>query len=126
MWGCFARWACSSTRILGYDIKPWKLNISLFYNYIGTLPTYLTDAEGTVTEGRQDAYHLMDLTVNKTLWKGRITWSVGAKNLLDVTQVNAAGGTGGAHSSGGGAVPVAWGRSVFMGLKLNVGAKLKK
>jgi outer membrane receptor for ferrienterochelin and colicins len=106
--------------------NPWKLSISLFYNYIGVLPTYLTDGEGGVRIGQQDDYHLMDLTLAKTLWKGRITWSIGAKNLLDVTQVNAAGGTGGAHSSGGGAVPVAWGRSVFMGVKFNVGAKLKR
>ncbi len=109
-----------------YDVQPWKLSISLFYNYIGVLPTYLTDGEGGVRIGQQDDYHLMDLTLAKTLWKGRITWSIGAKNLLDVTQVNAAGGTGGAHSSGGGAVPVAWGRSVFMGVKFNVGVKMKK
>lgn len=111
---------------LGYNIKPWKLNISLFYNFIGELPTYLTDSEGHVTIGQQDAYHLLDLTISKTLWKGRVTWSAGAKNLLDVQQVNSSIGGGGAHSAGAGSVPVAWGRSVFMGLKLNIGIKLKR
>jgi outer membrane receptor for ferrienterochelin and colicins len=109
-----------------YDVKPWKLSISLFYNYIGVLPTYLTDGEGGVRIGQQDDYHLMDLTLAKTLWKGRITWSAGAKNLLDVQQVNSSVGGGGVHSAGAGSVPVAWGRTVFMGLKLNIGIKLKR
>lgn len=112
--------------VLTYDFKKINASIALFYNYVGVLPSYTSTAEGEVTLREVADYHLLDITVSKKFWKDRIVWSVGAKNLLNVQQVESGGGGGGVHSSGAGTVPVAWGRSVFTSLAFRFSHMVKK
>lgn len=112
--------------VLTYDFKKINASVALFYNYVGVLPNYTTTAEGEVMLREVADYHLLDITVSKKFWKDRIVWSVGAKNLLNVQQVESGGGDGGVHSSGAGTVPVAWGRSVFTSLAFKFSHAFKK
>lgn len=111
---------------LTYDIKSWNTSIAVFYNYVGALPSYSTTSEGAVQLREVVDYHLLDITVSKKFWKKRIVWSVGAKNLLNVQQVNSNASSGGAHSAAASSVPVAWGRSVFTSLSFRFNTGLKK
>jgi outer membrane receptor for ferrienterochelin and colicins len=111
---------------LTYDIKSWNTSIAVFYNYVGALPSYTTTSEGAVQLREVADYHLLDITVSKKFWKERIVWSVGAKNLLNVQQVNSNASSGGVHSSSSTSVPVAWGRSVFTSLSFRFNTGLKK
>lgn len=111
---------------LTYDIRSWNTSIAVFYNYVGALPSYTTTAEGGVELREVADYHLLDVTVSKKFWKERIVWSVGAKNLLNVQQVNSNASSGGAHSGTASSVPVAWGRSVFTSVSFRFVQGLKK
>lgn len=91
---------------------------SLFYKYTGSSPQPVSDGFGGVTFQTLDAFHMLDFTLDKKLWKGKCQLSMGVKNALDVTNVQTLQ-SGGIHG-GGGALPISWGRTVFAGLKFNL------
>lgn len=93
---------------------------SAFYKYTGKLPRYSIDNQGNLAESFIDGHHGLDISFMKRFFQNKLTVSTGAKNLFDVTMVDAAGGTGGVHTGGGGAVPVGWGRSYFIKLSLHL------
>lgn len=102
-----------------YVIPKIKLRLTLYYKYNGQFITPYIESDGSVAEQIIKPYGLLDFTMGRSFWKQRIVVAVGAKNLLDVNQVNTNGGSGGgAHSSSTSSVPVAWGRSYFVSLKL--------
>ncbi|MCG8579301.1 MAG: TonB-dependent receptor [Bacteroidales bacterium] len=92
-----------------------KIILALDYKYNGELPYFFTDSEGQIKEGHQDAFHTMNASLSKHFFKRKLQLTAGAKNLFDVTTVNRMGAGGGAHS-GGGNLPVAYGRSFFINL----------
>ncbi|MDO9510968.1 MAG: TonB-dependent receptor [Bacteroidales bacterium] len=93
---------------------------SAFYKYTGKLPRYTIDEEGKLSESFIGGYHGLDISLMKRFFQNKLSLSVGAKNLFDVKTVDAAGGTGVAHSGGGGAVPVGWGRSYFVKISVQL------
>jgi outer membrane receptor for ferrienterochelin and colicins len=113
---------------LSYDLKNCGTSIAVFYNYVGVQPSYTVGSIGEVLLREMQDYHLLDVTISQKFWKDRIVWSVGAKNLLDIQQVDSNAAVGGAHSSQGGSIPISWGRSVFTSLKFrfNIGIKRKE
>ncbi|MDX2002211.1 MAG: TonB-dependent receptor [Chitinophagales bacterium] len=102
-----------------YLIPKALLNVSLFYKFNGKLNQPYLSADATIGAQLIEAYHLMDITISRKLWKDRFTLSAGAKNLLDVRQVYFTGGEGGVHSSGTNYILMAWGRSYFVSLRFN-------
>jgi outer membrane receptor for ferrienterochelin and colicins len=112
-------WSPEVNANLTYHLQKIDTKVSLFYKYTGKRPTYesLTDAEGKpITRLAETAdYHWADLTISKSITK-YITLNGGAKNLFNVTRLNnTSADTGGSHSTGG-AVPLSYGRSYFLGL----------
>jgi outer membrane receptor for ferrienterochelin and colicins len=99
------KWTESHTNIL----------LALDYKYNGKLPYFFTDSDGTIKEGNQEAYHTMNASLSKNFCRRKLQLTAGAKNVFDVTTVNRMSGSGGAHSGGGG-MPVSYGRSFFMNL----------
>ena len=109
-------WYFESTSSASYSIEKWETSFSLFYKYTGVKPIYVLEGDKNIVLQKNAAYSLMDATLSKTLLKKKLTISVGAKNLLNVQNVNAAV-SGGVHSSGDGTMMIGTGRSGF--LKLN-------
>jgi outer membrane receptor for ferrienterochelin and colicins len=99
-----------------------KIDLSLtgVYKYTGRTTRLLLGADGEITEGFMDSYHNMDVTILKTFLNNRLAVNTGVRNLFDVTNITSTGGSGGVHSSGGGNVPVAWGRTFFLKLTFNI------
>ncbi|WP_158826777.1 TonB-dependent receptor [Mucilaginibacter lacusdianchii] len=109
-------WTPEVNSNITYAITKWKANVSLFYKYTGKKPGY-EYATNTTTIRRTEisAYNMADFTLNKTI-NHALSLSGGIRNLFDVTRINnTSQDVGGAHSSGG-PVPVAYGRSFFLGL----------
>ena len=103
-----------------YAIPKWGAGINLFYKFNGERPSYeaSTSSDGTVVANRATlaSYHLADLSINKNI-TNYVTLIVGARNLFNVTRIaNSALGTGEAHSSSTGDIPISYGRSFFLGL----------
>lgn len=102
-----------------------KIDLSLtgIYKYTGRTTRLRLKSEGVFEEGFMDAYHNMDVSVLKSFLNKRLGVNAGVRNLFDVTNISSMGGSGGVHSSGGGSVPVAWGRTYFLKLTFNISKK---
>jgi len=99
-----------------------KLSVSAFYKYTGKRARIFQDIDGELVEGKVDDYHNFDLSVVKSFLKDRISFTVGGRNLFDVTNINTTGSTGdgGVHSSGGASIPVSWGRTFFVKINYSI------
>lgn len=109
-------WSPEVNARVSYTFKKAGLTTNLFYKFTGKLPAF--QAAGTPTEFEvqlveTSAYHWADITVNKKVGKFLVI-NAGLKNLFDVTSLNNTM-NGGVHA-GGGATPLAYGRSFFAGL----------
>ncbi|MGA0559483.1 TonB-dependent receptor [Larkinella sp. VNQ87] len=115
-------WSPEINTNLTYHLRPLDTKVSFFYKYTGRRPTYEATAEtdGTTTVRLAEiaAYHWADVTITQSITK-YITLNTGVKNLFDVTRLtNTSGDVGGSHSTGG-AVPLSYGRSYFLGLNFH-------
>lgn len=112
-------WSPEVNSNITYHLQKIDTKVSFFYKYTGKRPIYetLTTDEGTATIRLAEtaAYHWADVTINKSLTK-YVTLNAGVKNLFNVTRLNnTSGDVSGSHSTGG-AVPLSYGRSYFLGL----------
>lgn len=112
-------WSNEINTNLRYVFPEIGTSLSVYYKYTGKYPSYqsvTTDAGVQTRLAETSGFHTSDVTINKTVNK-YISIVGGVRNLFDVTRVNnTAVDTGGAHSSGGGAIPMSYGRSFFFGL----------
>ena len=101
-----------------YLIPIVKTHASLFYKWTGALPGFemVTATNGNLVpkEIRLEGFHWMDLTFRKPIGDN-LSINLGARNLLDVTNILSTSGAGGAHG-GGSQRPMGYGRSYFLGL----------
>lgn len=108
-------WSAEINTNLLYTFKKAGASINLFYKYSGKRPVYESADQINVRLAETEGFHMADLTASKTLGK-HINLLGGIKNLFDVTNLqNTSTDTGGAHSTGG-AVPMSFERSYFVGL----------
>lgn len=115
-------WSAEVTSNLTYTFPKINGSLSLFYKYTGSLPSYqlkTVDDVQTATLVKIGSFSLADLMLSKNIYK-YLTINAGVKNLFDITQLsNTSTATGGAHSTGGTAVPNSYGRSYVFGLTFN-------
>ena len=109
--------------IVTYEFKKLGGNLSFNYKYNGELPIYSVTDDGRTTQGFSEPYQMLDIASSKYFIKKQLVWTFGLKNLLDVQNINTSSTSGGIHSSGGGIIPVAWGRTFFTSLRFNIGWK---
>jgi len=96
-----------------------KFRFNVIYKFTGAVPSFIAGADGQATQTLIPSYNLLDVTASYGLWKNRILFSAGVKNLFDVTNLTVANGGGGVHS-GGDFSAVSWGRSYFLSLKVSM------
>ena len=112
-------WSPEFNSSIGYNITRIKTKLSLFYKYSGKKPQFVTGTNAAnqdvlyVAETAAD--HLADLTTYTTINK-YLAVSAGVKNIFDITNVNNSAASSGSMHSAGGAVPISYGRSYFLGL----------
>lgn len=103
---------------LQYQWKKAKMSFSLFYKYTGQLPNIRTGENGELYESVIQDYHLADFTIEKRFFEEKLSLSMGAKNLFNVTNVAGSSAGGAAHAGAGTSVNVGMGRTYFMRVKL--------
>ncbi len=106
---------------------PAAISLNVFYKFSGPSQTFQLGASETevVELARLEAYHWMDLSLQRSFFDKGLVVTAGGKNLLDVTSVAATGSTGGTHSSGSGAAAISYGRSIFFSLSWKLDHQLK-
>lgn len=108
-------WSPEINANLLYTFTKIRAGVNLFYKYSGKRPSYESTDLVNVNLAETAGFHTADLTLNKSIGK-YVNVLAGAKNLFNVTTLNnTSTDTGGAHSTGG-AVPMSYGRSWFVGL----------
>lgn len=103
---------------LTYKIPGIETHINVFYKWTGALPGFemVTDANGNQVpnEISLEGFHWMDLTVRKPVGK-HLSFNLGARNLMNITNIQSTSGGGGAHGTGL-QRPMGYGRSYFLGM----------
>jgi len=107
---------------VSYHLPNWDTKIKAFYKYNGPLAEFSIVNDEVVDRTIQD-YNMLDLSISKAFKKDFILLTFGAKNLFDVTNVDQTGdGSDGVLPRTGfkQSVPISWGRTFFLNLKLNL------
>jgi len=113
---------------ISYNISKWNTFLALYYKYNGQQQQFVA---GTDTSGNAKfflneikPYSWMDASVRKMFFKNQFEVTLGARNLLDITNVqtnqNGGSSTGGAHASGSSDLLLGYGRSYFLRLTYNL------
>lgn len=108
-----------------YEFRKQKIQLAAFYKYSGKIRGYFINDDEDIMQSLLGDFHTLDVTISKKFWRNNIKWTIGGKNLFNVTTITSQGATG-SHSSNTGIVPMSWGRSIFTALKINVNSSLFK
>lgn len=109
---------------ISYQLKNGTTKFSAFYKYTGKVVAYFVNEDASITQSFISDYNLLDLQVQQWFLKKTLSVSLGGKNLLNVTNINAGSGTsGGAHVSNAGTAPIAWGRSFYLNITYLIKSK---
>lgn len=92
--------------------KEWEF--SAYYKFSGKLPQLYLNDEGILSEGYISSYHIMDISVSRSLLKRQLTLNAGVKNVFNNTAIDIMGGTGGVHGGSGGNHLAGYGRTWFV------------
>lgn len=115
-------WTSELNTNLRYNFPKIASGISLFLKRSGAVPRYIaeTTATGVIAKPTKiEGFTLADITFNKVFYK-YFTLNAGVKNLFNVTRLaNTDTDSGAAHSTGG-AIPMSYGRSYFLGLSAQI------
>lgn len=111
------RWTAELNSNITYSFTKIKTQVNFSFKLTGKLPVYEYDGESVKLTNR-GSFSMADLSVNKELGK-LLQINAGVRNLFNVTNLsNTSNNSSGAHSTGG-AVPMSYGRSYFLGLIFN-------
>ena len=101
--------------------KHSHIKLGIIYKFNGRVERDRLKADNEIEKYMEDGYQMLDVTLTRLFFHDRLTLSVGAKNLFNITDIKTSGGSGGGvHSSSGSSMPIAWGRSFFAGLKFKI------
>lgn len=108
---------------IGYTIPKWNTLLSLYYKHNGKQQQYvqdnsLTDPQFVLSE--IESFGLMDASVRQSFFKNQLDVTLGARNLLDVVNIQSSVASGGAHTAGNTNILMGYGRSYFLKLTYNL------
>lgn len=96
-----------------YKFDKTKTLITVFWKHFGQRPVFVTNMEGQLKQFDNQAFSFLDATISQKVCKDRLNISLGVRNILNVTNIQAMN-AGGIHSNAGAAdAPVAMGRTLF-------------
>lgn len=97
---------------------------SAFFKYNGSQQQFIqqqnSNNETVLTRGQQDGFAMLDGSVRKNFKNDKIQLTLGARNLLNITQVNTTALEGGTHSGAPNNILLGYGRSYFLKLVYNL------
>ena len=108
----------SANASIAYTFKSIGLNVNAFYKYSGKRKGhYIGDVDGTdvLKSTTRDDFSNLDITLSKSIFNKRLSLSIGAKNLFDVTDIDTFNQIGVAHDRD----IQLWGASYYLQAKFN-------
>lgn len=112
-------WTPEINANITYEMDKVKTKLGLFYKFTGSKPAFsygMIDNKDAILLTRTASYHLADFTATTEVNKF-FTAQAGIKNIFDVTDVrNNTGASSNETHSNAAPLPVAYGRSFFIGL----------
>lgn len=110
----------TSARIAYYLIED-RLQANVFYKFNGKLQSFYVNEDSEVITSVQSAYHILDAGITALFLKDRrLSVTLGAKNLLNVKQVNVIGQNQGGVHSGSSDFNAGRGVSAFLSLHYRI------
>ncbi|MCC5930116.1 MAG: TonB-dependent receptor [Cyclobacteriaceae bacterium] len=103
---------------LSYLFEKPAITVNFFYKYTGVMPFYELDAMQNPRLAQIGDFHWADLSLQKKIMD-HLQFSLGIRNVFNVTEIENTSLAAGAHSAGG-PRPVGYGRSFFAGLQFNL------
>ena len=103
---------------INYKLKKHYATLSLYYNFVGKLPVFYK-VNDEIVEAEIESYQILDLILNKSFINGKINFSVGIKNLLNVKEITNFAASD-IHSSSNSSQSVAYGRTLFTSLNFKL------
>ena len=106
---------------LSYQFKKINTIAALYYKYNGKQQQFrrtTENGEPVYRLSKIEDYSFMDASIRKTFYKDKFEVTLGARNILDVTQINQ-GITSGAHQTSN-TIQLGYGRSYFLKLSYNL------
>lgn len=112
---------------INYTFYKNRMHANLFYKFNGKLQSFNVNSEGKIVTSLQSSYSILDLSITADLFKKKqLSITLGAKNLLNVQQVNLTGqANGGVHSSTSN-LNAGRGTSVFVSVRYLFNTNLSK
>lgn len=102
-----------------YRVQSWNTVFAAYYKYNGPFKQYESAAEDFILT-EVGSSNWLDASASKSFFKDRFDVTVGARNILNLTDVTKSGiATGGSHSASGN-IMLAYGRSYFVKLTYNL------
>lgn len=101
-----------------YTWKKQNLSANLFFNYFGEVSRVFsnTDSANLITR-EQDAYSMLDVTLNKSFNNKKLRLTIGARNMLGVININANTTEVGAHTPSTNFISISPGRTYFINVR---------
>ncbi len=112
-------WSPELSAGIMYNLPVLKTKLNVFYKLTGQRPQLVTGKNASnqaiLTVSETDAFHLADF-ISSTQINKYISFSLGVKNIFDVTNVNNSAPDNGSIHNTGASIAVGYGRSYFAGL----------
>lgn len=103
-----------------YEIPKWETTLATFFKYNG--PQYqfvssINDAgETEINKGKLKGYGWLNASIRKSFFKKKLEATLGARNVLDITEVNTSSGQANTHADAQTSQLLGYGRSYFFKL----------
>ena len=109
---------------VSYKLPKWNTLFSVYYKFNGKDRQYISSSDADGNAGfvlsEVDSYGWMDASVRQSFFKDQFEVTIGSRNILDVTNLQASqSGSTGIHSSGS-SILLGYGRSYFLKLTYNL------
>lgn len=102
-----------------YTIPKWETTFSAYFKYNGKSQQFVEGASEYVISDI-DSSSWLDASIRKTFLKKKLETTIGARNILDVTNINQTRTNDGAGHNTSSQIMLAYGRSYFLKLTYNL------
>ena len=105
-----------------YTVPKTNTTFSLYYKGVGKSYSITEDESLGITQylvGKRDAFSLMDFSIAQKFWNNHINFTLGVRNIFDVSQVDNLNVGGGTHGITNAGERLFYGRSYFGRLTFN-------
>lgn len=117
-------YAIQLTGQLSYSIPKWETVFSTYIKYNGPNYQFISEIgdleEVVISKYKQEGYGWWDASVKKYFFNKDLEVTLGARNLLDLTDIKTSSGTATGHGGGESSLLLGYGRSYFLKLLYNL------